>query len=608
MNLIDRAFRVIAPEAALRREKARRALSVGDKIGYWRQAAVASSNRKMSGQSLGHPDSSSNHNDRITLIREARHLEENNSIIASILRKYETFAVGRLQYIPRTQSDAANKAIKTYVERWFTHSDVTGRHSFRALAGLAVKSMKRDGDIGFIVSEVEPDPLLDAFGPVCPLRIQAIEADRIGAIWNAGQHGSKPFRPLKKGEQDFSGVVVNDFGRPQRYRIFTRQTNGDVLLPWKEVPAANFLHVFDPLRFDGYRGFTAFGASINDIKDIHEILACEKQSVKYLSSISGLVEGGDGTSPDDVLLDESHAAYNADAATLKSVAPGSVNYLAQGQKFNALNYDRPSPTFAGFLDTLTRWVGLAFNLPFGFVYSWASQGTAVRMEAAQAAREFEQTQLVLEEKLLGPIIRRVIARGIQLGHLPAIPDFDMGEWRYPAKVTADVGRESKAEIEEVLTGLRSRTQIAADHGEDRELIRAMLRTEALEIVEDAKAVVAASDGELELPMALYLLEKRSANPPVEAPEPAEASTEDKSEDKPTANQAPIAPQFVMVPQFQQPAAPEKAEIQTTEPKSEHVRFVRNEHGELQFAETDTKRIKFLRGTNGELEGAEIIKS
>ena len=70
--------------------------------------------------------------------------------------------------------------------------------------------------------------------------------------------------------------------------------------------------------------------------------------------------------------------------------------------------------------------------------------------------------------------------------------------------------------------MRSRTQIAADHGEDRELIRAMLRTEALEIVEDAKAVVAATGGELDLPQALYLLEKRSPNPPVAKPEPAEA--------------------------------------------------------------------------------------
>ncbi len=74
MNLIDRAVRAFNPESALRRAKARRALEAGDRTGYWRQAAVSGTNRRMSNQALDHADSSRNHSDRITLIREARHL------------------------------------------------------------------------------------------------------------------------------------------------------------------------------------------------------------------------------------------------------------------------------------------------------------------------------------------------------------------------------------------------------------------------------------------------------------------------------------------------------------------------------------------------------
>lgn len=175
-----------------------------------------------------------------------------------------------------------------------------------------------------------------------------------------------------------------------------------------------------------------------------------------------------------------------------------------------------------------RRTGLSLNLPFGFVYSWASQGTAVRMEAAQATREIEQTQLVWEERMGDPIVTRVIARAMQIGDLPTIPDFDRGEWRYPARITADVGRESKALIEENMSGLISKTQIAAERGEDRGLVREFIRAESLELIEDAKKLVAAAGGEIDLKLALFMLEKRSPNAPQEPPEPADkASSSDE---------------------------------------------------------------------------------
>ena len=532
MNLVDRIVAAINPAAGLERARAREILRRVETKGFRREGAQSSTNRRTVDQSLSHPDSSGDHADRIQLIREARWLEENSAVIKSILRKYRTFAVGRLQYIARTKNEAVNKQINDYVNRWMRHADLCKKHHFRTLAGLGVTSMKRDGDVGFIVTEVEPTEMEQAL-KICPIRLQAIEADRIGsAIGYAGPATGKPFRKLAKGEQDFSGVVVDSLGRPKRYRVYNRATTGSTMVPALEVAAENFIHLYDPTRLDGYRGFSAFDAAINDIKDAQEILACEKISVKYLSSVSGVVKNAAGEPEGDVVLDDSHDDYNANAASLKAVRPGEIKYLQEGQDFSALNFDRPTPTFNGFLETLMRWTGLTVNLPFGFIYSWAGQGTAVRMEAAQAAREFEQTQLILEERFLDPIIQRVIARGIQLGHINPVPDFDSGEWRYPARVTADVGRESKALIEENMSGLISKTQIAAERGEDRGLVRSFLLAEQLEIVEDAKRIVEASGGEIDLATAIFMLEKRQPNAPQRPPEPAEPADdpEDPADD------------------------------------------------------------------------------
>jgi lambda family phage portal protein len=529
MHPIDRLVSTFSPESGVRRWKARRVLDYAQKTGFWRQAAQQSTNRKMSGQPLDHPDGSRNHSDRITMIREARHLEENNPIIASILLKYDSFVVGRLPYIPRTKSPKANKQIKDYLERWFRYADITGRHSFRTLVSLALRSMIRDGDVGFIIHKVDEQPE-DSIEPVSRIRLQAIEADRIGAVWNAGAQGSSPFKPLKKTEQDFSGVVVDRLGRPVRYRIFTRNKQiYDGLVPWRDVPAKDFLHLFDPIRHDGYRAFSAFGTSHNDIKDIQEMLACEKQSVKYLCSRSGFIVGGDGTAPEDVDLDGNLPNKTTDGVQLSKIEAGAIEHLPQGHDFKEVDSNRPSPTFNGFIETLTRWVAQSFKLPYGFVYSWASQGTAVRMEAAQADREFQRIQLLIEEKLLNPLIRIVLADAVKEGHIDKVPDYDEGEWRYPAKVTADVGRESKALIEENMGGLISKTQIAADRGEDRVLVREFLKSEALELIEDAKAIVDASGGAIDLKLALFMLEKRSPNAPTEPPEPTAKPEADDDE-------------------------------------------------------------------------------
>lgn len=532
MTYLESMIRAVNPKLALERARAKAALDVGERVGFWRVGAQSSTNRKASGQTLDQPDSSRNHTDRVTLIREARWLEENSSVVKSILRKYRTFSVGRLQYVARTSNEAVNKQIGAYVERWMANADASQRHHFRTLAGLGVTSMKRDGDIGFIVLE-EPMTPLEQMMMVSPIRIQAIEADRIGSIVNREGLDTRPFKPLKKNEQDFSGVVVNGAGKPIRYRIYNRSRTGEMMTPALEVPAQDFLHLFDPTRLDSYRGFSVFDAAITDIKDLMEILACEKMSVKMLSSISGVVNNSDGSADQDVSLDISHD-YNPDADRLKKIEPGTIEYLAEGESFNPVESNRPSPTFNGFLDSLIRNCGMATNLPFGFIYSWAGQGTAVRMEAAQAAREFEMTQLTLEEKLLNPLVRRVIARGMQLGHLPTVPDFDSGEWRYPAKVTADVGRESKALIDETMAGIISKTQIAADRGEDRTIIRDLLRAEAMELVEDAKMVQEASGGVLDLPTAIYMLERRAPNAPtIAAPAaaPAEEPMDDDSPDE-----------------------------------------------------------------------------
>ena len=86
MTYLESMIRAVNPKLALERARAKAALDVGERVGFWRVGAQSSTNRKASGQTLDQPDSSRNHTDRVTLIREARWLEENSSVVKSILR------------------------------------------------------------------------------------------------------------------------------------------------------------------------------------------------------------------------------------------------------------------------------------------------------------------------------------------------------------------------------------------------------------------------------------------------------------------------------------------------------------------------------------------
>jgi hypothetical protein len=80
------------------------------------------------------------------------------------------------------------------------------------------------------------------------------------------------------------------------------------------------------------------------------------------------------------------------------------------------------------------------------------------------------------------------------------------------------------------------TQIAADRGEDRNIIRSLLRAEAMELVEDAKMVQDASGGVLDLPTAIYMLERRAPNAPA-IPAPAAAPAEEVEDEESPEDEA-----------------------------------------------------------------------
>jgi hypothetical protein len=124
-------------------------------------------------------------------------------------------------------------------------------------------------------------------------------------------------------------------------------------------------------------------------------------------------------------------------------------------------------------------IALGVGVPEGVLFGTQDyKGPSVRAEFAAADRVFTNKQGVLTDKVLDPIKDAVILDAIARGEIPpppllagetmvqALRRATKGEWRFPAKLSIDVGRESAANMNENRQGAKSLQEIAAEEGTD----------------------------------------------------------------------------------------------------------------------------------------------
>lgn len=443
-TFFEKALGVIAPEYALKRRFFKEQLEFGyDAANPGRAAKIQTSiTTNASSESL------SNQRDRIKLMAEARDLVQNYSFFKSILTKEAMYVAGQVKYQAGTGDPYTDNVYEQYWNEWTQKCDITGRHSFRGLIQLAHMSMRRDGDFGFILVNHEGR-----------LKLQSIEADRLG-------HPNEASKPK---ENYIAGIYIDDYGAPQKYNVYKRSIHGQYTDP-TAIPAKVFIHYFDPLRTDQYRGITAFETAIPHARDLYELLKMEKMAVKWAASHAGVITKTD-QGPDKWA---SKVNKDAEGKKLEQVSPGKIVRLQPGEQitpFQTMN--RPSPTFNGFIATLVREMANGLNLPFAFVWDMSQfGGVTARLEVEQARRAFDKHQQNLIERVLDPIKNAVYRRAIALGELPMAPQqplaYKKGRWQFGAYITADLGNETNANISLIQNGLKTHQSVFGELGLDFE--------------------------------------------------------------------------------------------------------------------------------------------
>jgi lambda family phage portal protein len=431
---VERIISLASPTAALRRNHQRKVMEF---------AYDAANPGRARGQGYGTGNRASeslrNQTDRVKMMWDIRDLTNNISLIKSIQVKEAMYVCGKVQYQANTGDPNVDAIVEQFMGQWAEQCDMTGRHDLDSMIQLGHMSMRRDGDFGWILANE---------GPL--VKLQAVEADRIGD-------------PAKNGQEEnyFGGVKVNDLGQPVFYRVFERTIHGQYRNPVEIEPGA-FIHYFDPMRADQYRGVTAFDTAIPHARDLYELFQMEKLAVKWGASHAGVV------AKQDPGFDWSQSTVNG--TPVQTIEPGKILRLEPGESVTMFQTSsRPSPTFNGFIEALIREVANGLVLPYSFVWDMAALGGAsARIELAMAQRSFLRSQHILTAKVLNKIRNAVLQRAAAFGLIPNIPTLMSGKWQFTAYITADEGYQTQADIAELQQGLKTRNQIYAERGMDFE--------------------------------------------------------------------------------------------------------------------------------------------
>ena len=419
---------------------------------------AAQTNRLYAPKTYGQPsESTQTSRSRVVMMWEARDLVENFPEAREITRKFGNYLTPN-EYSPTTGDRDYNQVVSEFFHEWCKRCDVTGRHTFKKLVQLGCEERPVDGDCGFAIRRIGEE-----------LKIQMIPGTRIG---NPNSLGAES-------DNYYQGIITDEFGKPVAYRVY-RVTREGVYFGAEDVAAHNFCHYFDPFRVDQYRGISDFHAAIRTARMLYEILEAEKAGVRFASQQAALIFNDRGTANPRNLFTPSPASVMPNGQTQQNEMSevGMIRYMGTADRVEMMP-SRPSAAFSGFVQHLMHEIAIGVGVPEGVLFGTQDyKGPSVRAEFAAADRVFTRHQGVLTDKVLDPIKNAVILDAIARGEIAppplqagetmvqALRRATAGEWRFPAKLSIDVGRESAANLNENRQGAKSLQEIAGEEGTD----------------------------------------------------------------------------------------------------------------------------------------------
>lgn len=411
--------------------------------------------RNRPGRRLVAQDTDLDYGTRETLMAEAQVLQQTFPIASRIPRIFSNHVVGSCAAQWNTGEDEVDRIYENYWKAWMVQADLTGQHHFQKLVKIGKECEFTKGD--HFIQKVKLERGI-------PLKVRSIEADR---VTNAkGQINIDE-------DNIIGGIIIGQYGKPLKARVCDRDRYGNFKNP-QDIPFTDLYQLWDTSRADSYRAVTRFKAVLNVIRDMKEAIGDEMTSLKANSALAILVRNATGTSQGwnsygegDGAPQDASGADAANAIKQTDLGGGRIVFSSHGDSIEAHKQARPGNEWMQFMEMMIRLIAVGADLPFSVVWNMAGLGgPGVRFDIKQAERTFTAEQERLENQLLNPLAAAVISDAIQEKRVPPHPNWNRYRFPRPPYISIDLGRDTKAGIDEINAGLNTAQNWCAENSMD----------------------------------------------------------------------------------------------------------------------------------------------
>lgn len=284
------------------------------------------------------------------------------------------------------------------------------------------------------------------------------------------------------------GVRIGRYGAP--ISIFIKKSGNR----YKDNSSANFyevpvsrggrpiiLHGFFKKEPEQYRGYPVLAPVMKMLKDFHDLVDAELVSSVVTAAFSLFIESAAGTDPSFPAINAAtlteygfNADGNAETIRYEGFEPGQVLYGNPGEKPQVINPNRPGATFAPFIKTLKDSISGALGMHPAVTFKQMDGLTfaAGRLAWLDAWRVFTRDRTWLVNRLCQPVYTALIEeawlrRDIDYQDFYAQPEaLTNCDWRGAPKGNIEPIQDIKADVIAIENNLKTRSQRAAEQGED----------------------------------------------------------------------------------------------------------------------------------------------
>jgi lambda family phage portal protein len=461
----DRLLASLAPEAALRRARARLALQ-GIQAAY----DGARRSRRMGRLSSANGPRAEVQEGLKMLRDRSRDLVRNNAWAASALDTLIGYQIGTgitpRSAVPmatreeRDEINAVNAAVDAAFEAWAARCDITGQMDFYGLQALAARTRAEAGEVLIQLIRLTPAEQRRR-GLNVPLALQVLEPDLLDETYN--EERRRPEDNLIA-----NGVEYNAMGAPVAYWLFDRHpgeaaTFGRGTMLRRRVPAADIIHLFKATRPGQVRGVPVAAPIITRLMALDELEDAALQQAKVQACLAAFItsDAAPGRGPL-----EGTDVETGDA--LKTFSPGMIERLLPGEDVSFA-----TPSGVGGFNELAKHqlhaIAAAYGLTYDLLTGDLSGANYSSLRAGRLAfkRQLEQDQWhLLIPGMCEPIWRAWVASALGSGALPPAQHAYPVAWGPPVFEFVDPMKDALATKAMIRMGLKTWRQAVTEQGYD----------------------------------------------------------------------------------------------------------------------------------------------